>query len=105
MEQSPKQTAKSKQCWKRFKALMFENKLSNPEVKKAFKESQTDKIVVLSCVYLATFLAFLFPGFVPMTLSYTRENYDHREFFPELNEFYPPLNEDLQLDANYHKLI
>jgi len=34
-----------------------------------------------------------------------RDNYDHRERFPELKQFYEPLNEDIELDANFHKMV
>jgi len=43
---------------------------------------------------------------VPLAYLNTREDFDYREEFPEVLQFYPRLNEEsLELDANYHLVI
>jgi len=42
---------------------------------------------------------------VPAFFVRYRDHYDHRERFPELKQFYEPLNDDVELDANFHKML
>jgi len=96
---------KASLCLKGVYSFFFVNKLSNAELRMAYQEQQTKRSVILLAVYAVGTLGFLLPVLVPTFKVHTRDHYDHRERFPELKQFYKPLDDDLQLDANYHKLV
>jgi len=96
---------KTKQCLKGVCRFLFTNKLSSAELRMAFQEQQTKRAVILLGVYAIGTLGFLVPVLLPTFNVHTRDHFDLRERFPELKQFYEPLDEDLQLDANYHKLV
>jgi len=97
--------AKTKPRLTRAYRFLFTNKLSDAELQAAYQESQTTKSVVLLAAYAVGNFGFALSSIIPAALLLSRDNYDHRTRYPELKQFYAPLNEDLHLDANYHKLL
>jgi len=90
---------------KRAFKFFFENKLSNAELRTAYQEQQTKKSMILLAVYAVGNFGFATAALVPAIFARVRDNYDHRERFPELKQFYEPLNEDTELDANFDKMM
>jgi len=83
---------------------MFENGLSDPEVKTAYREETNKKLQDLLMCYLGTNMGYLMVPLAPTVVRLFTDT-DRRRDYPEVEKFYPTLNEtDFLNDPNFQQM-